>query len=190
VGEVRLKHNKRFELGALVLLMSVTLAGCGDFESSADQVNSEKHEAILRESSSESSSEKEDATASSSESSSEKSEESTESTTAESSTSASHESEASSTSSTTTSSSASPEAGTSSSATPPTTYHSASETDGVPKNKVPTEGDSRIWGDRRTKRYYTPAQNYKGYRPHNAVPFDSEAEAQAAGYHQASRRPR
>lgn len=176
MGEVRLKHNKRFELGALVLLMSVTLAGCGDFESSANQVNSEKHEAILRESSSESSSEK--------------SEESTESTTAESSTSASHESEASSTSSTTTSSSASPEAGTSSSATPPTTYHSASETDGVPKNKVPTEGDSRIWGDRRTKRYYTPAQNYKGYRPHNAVPFDSEAEAQAAGYHQASRRPR
>lgn len=176
VEEVRLKHIKRFELGVLVVLMGATLAGCGDFESSADQVNSEKHEATLKDASSESSSEK--------------NEDKTESTTAESSTSASHESEASSESSSATSSSANSETGESSSETPPTTYHSASETDGVPKNKVPTEGDPRIWGDRRTKRYYTPAQNYKGYRPRNAVPFNSEAEAQAAGYHQASRRPR
>jgi len=185
-----LKHIKRFKLGVLVVLMGATLAGCGNLESTTDQVDAEKHEAILKDSSSESSSEKEDTTMSSSESSSEEHEDSTESTTAESSTSASHESEVSSSSSAEISSSANSETGASSSATPPTTYHSASETDGVPKNKVPTEGDSRIWGDRRTKRYYTPAQNYKGYRPRNAVPFNSEAEAQAAGYHQASRRPR
>lgn len=181
---------KWFELGVLVVLMGATLAGCGDFESSADQVNSEKHEATLKDSSGESSSEKEDTTASSSESSTEKHEDTTESTTVESSTSSNHESEVSSSSSSATSSSANSETGASSSATPPTTYHSASETDGVPKNKVPTEGDPRIWGDRRTMRYYTPAKNYKGYRPRNARPFNSASEAREAGYQPASRRPR
>lgn len=53
-----------------------------------------------------------------------------------------------------------------------------------------TAGDQRVWGSRRTKRYYTPAQNYRGFRPHNAVPFENEAAAQAAGYTQASRRSR
>ena len=185
-----MENSQRFKLGVLVVLMGVTLAGCGNFESTTDQVDAEKHEATLKDFSSESSSEKEDAAVSSSESSAKKHEDSTESTTAESSTSASHESEVSATSSSETSSSASSEAGPSSSATPPTTYRSASETDGVPKNKVPTEGDSRIWGNRRTKRYYTPAQNYKGYRPRNAVPFSSESEARANGYQPASRRPR
>jgi len=60
----------------------------------------------------------------------------------------------------------------------------------IPNTKESTAGDQRVWGSRRTKRYYTPAQNYRGFRPRNAVPFENEAAAQAAGYTQASRQPR
>lgn len=60
----------------------------------------------------------------------------------------------------------------------------------IPDSKVSTVGDPRIWGNPRTKLYYTPAQNYRGFRPRHAVPFDNEAAAKAAGYTQSPRRPR
>ncbi|MFC6295786.1 hypothetical protein ACFQH1_11295 [Lactiplantibacillus daoliensis] len=172
-----MKSVKLISLGLLLVTMGTVLVGCSieNKSSSADYATS--------------SSVAESATSSSSASSKAETESSKRESSSESSQSAKSQASSSSASS----------ASAASSATASSTQESASMASSqsqpapiqIPsRSGASTAGDQRVWGSRRTKRYYTPAQNYRGFRPHNAVPFENEAAAQAAGYTQASRRSR
>ncbi|BDZ29881.1 hypothetical protein RA086_01700 [Lactiplantibacillus sp. WILCCON 0030] len=180
---------KRFSLGLLFLMVSaVALAGCSVDEQTSESAESSSEQVSTSSESSDAESDKveADVTESSSDVSSDSESESTESSdstmasTSNAEVSGTNEQSKSDTAPTT--------------ATSASTVHPAQTTgqssQAVPNNKVSTAGDTRVWGDQHTMRYYTPAQNYRGFRPRHAVPFDSESAAQAAGYQKSTRRAR
>ncbi|WP_338208193.1 hypothetical protein [Lactiplantibacillus paraxiangfangensis] len=208
-----MKRVKSVSLGLLLVMMGTVLVGCssGEITATTDETSSSQVERSASES-------EEDEASSSSENdkvpSSSEDEAETSSSTDEKATSSSEDETETSSSSTSASSESQATAESSSASQPSTSVTTASSsavtpaprqnpgqsqgdsgqvqphTNGVPDHKVSTAGDPRIWGNPRTKLYYTPAQNYRGFRPRHAVPFDNEAAAKAAGYVQSSRRPR
>ncbi len=208
-----MKRVKSVSLGLLLVMMGTVLVGC----SSGETATTEDGTLSLRVEQSTSESEEDEASSSSEDDkvpSSSEDEAETSSSADEKATSSSEDETKTSSSSTSDSSESQSTAESSSASHPSTSVTTASSssvtpvprqdpgqsqgnssqaqphTSGVPDHKVSTAGDPRIWGNPRTKLYYTPAQNYRGFRPRHAVPFDNEAAAKAAGYVQSSRRPR
>lgn len=196
--EFILKSVKKLYLGLMLMMLSVLLIGCQTSDTTTDSNDDSATESVShttdkddeedKDSSRIDEDENEDKDSSSADERADSESESSDTATSDSESDTSSTSRVTQASSSSTASSSSVTA--TSSATSSRTTQTHPTTTGVPDNKVSTAGDSRVWGDSRTILYYTPAQNYRGYRPRNAVPFADEAAAQAAGYQQSPRRPR